>query len=342
MIKKLVMINDYTQFQYLCKKLALPHIFGLFGEEKFLISESLMQIKNMMFADIIDVNYDCLDGSKISFHDMMNSVNIVSFNAKKKIVIIRYAEKLSNIDFTMMNEYINIPNTRTCLIFVFESNINNNTTFIYLKNKIKFFNFAYLNKNELYNFIVDRMKIKKLILNKSVISMLMILIHNNLILLESILNKLQLLPSNIITLKDLHNNVYNNNVDYLFILVKYIICCKIKESLRILSKVFLLIKSPFKLIYLLAFQFRLIIKVKYMLSNHLSLYVIKQKYVIYNVDINVIISIAQKYSMMYHCNRLIHLSKLDLFIKTQQCHNIWLILERTIIVLCNVNNCYLL
>lgn len=332
------MPKKYKNWLDLVSQNNYPPVLGIGGEEKFLVNEAIRAIKNVFCTDMLSCfNIDTVTAKTFSMRQIISYAEIFSLALSNRLVIVNDADSVSKESNILLEKYLKSPNPRSVLLFIFDKfDLKNKLQSELIANKI-FYSFDHPNDRDMINIIRERTNKYRLIASKDIIDLLRIEIGNNISLLERALEKLALVCNNrIVTKKMIEDQiaqvVFQDSFDLVHALV-------LKDKRRVIENCIKLKKrheNPINLIGLIAWQFRIILKVKIYMSNGLNESEIASKLNLYGFRLRIAIEAAKFTNVKLQIKHIGDLVELDRKLKTAKI-SLWLIFDSAVMQLCD--NC---
>ena len=329
------MSQNYNKFIKLFENKKLPMIIGLAGVERSLIFKALDMLKKNAFEKILDFNFNCFDADKVNIDDIIISANTIPLLSSKRFIEVRNAEKINIFNFKKIENYFKNPNPTTCLVFIFEVEMNlKNKIMLYLNKKSLLFNFMHPKNYEMHSIIIINAKKKGLKLQADAALALSLIINNNLTLLDNVLEKLKTATNcDKINVNNIIEHVANYSLQNIFELGRFVAIGNKEKALSSICLLRLDREIPLRIVGMLAWQFRLILKVRSMLDEGFSEFDIEKEFSLFGDNKKNVFSIAKKGSIAMHISKLSKLSILDSKLK-ESLVPAWFLLEKMIFELC--------
>ena len=330
------MTKNFNQFKYLSSNKQLPLIIGLSGEERWLIFNALNIIRKYNEIKLVDFNFHNFDATNVTIDDILISANTLPIISNIRLIEVYNADNIKKSDVEKLESYIKNLNICTFLVFIFESKIISNTTIMpYLDSKKFLFYFKKVKEYEMKKITLDMVKIKKLTITNDAISALLLIVNRNLIMLDNILSKLQIVKKcSKITSIDILKHVPDFYIQDTFELAIAIASCDVNRTFSIIYKLRLSNSIPSKIVPIIAWQLRVILKAKIMLDEDCIPILIAEKLSLFGANKKNVFDIANRFSLNVHIKRL---TTLNIFYSNfyKYSKNIsWLLFEYRVLELC--------
>ena len=100
---------DFRQLQQNLEKKAPPPLLFIFGDEDYLISESLSLVKSkVVTADSADFNYDQFFCGDVEMAKVVDTLETLPMMASQRLVMLRGVEKLKDKDWQTLGQPLNL------------------------------------------------------------------------------------------------------------------------------------------------------------------------------------------------------------------------------------------
>ncbi len=98
---------------------SLKPVYLIYGEEKLLLDEAVGRAKQIIVGrKTPEFSCDVFYAGKDSINSIISSAETYSFLSEKRLVILKEAEKLSELEISRLSSYLENPSPSTCLILV--------------------------------------------------------------------------------------------------------------------------------------------------------------------------------------------------------------------------------
>ena len=112
-------IWDFRQLQQNIDKKKLPSLVFVFGEEEYLITESLKLIKaHVVDEGTEDFNYDPFFAGDVEAAKVVDTVETLPMMSQRRLVVLRGVEKLKEKSWEQMFPIIDDPVSSCCFVIV--------------------------------------------------------------------------------------------------------------------------------------------------------------------------------------------------------------------------------
>lgn len=243
------------------------------GEEEYLKEEALRKIKETLIKlEFSQFNYDLLSGKEISGTELLNRLLTLPVGGEKRLVVIRDAQKLNPSIKEKIMEYLENPSQDACLILWAPQVDLKKKFYATIEKEGKSVVFHPLRDRELSLWVKDYLFLRKRRISGDALNLLVERVGNNLGEMAGELEKLliHVEQRNEINLGDVESLVGIVKSHTIFELTDAIGKKREKEALGILSRMMDGGTSATEILYMIARQFRLLLRTKDLLEKKLS------------------------------------------------------------------------
>lgn len=314
------------------KKFGQVMAFG--GSERVRIDEALLLIRQKVLTAAADFNHDRINGPESDFSSIVSAANTLPMMADMRLIEIRQAEGLKE-DLEPFLEYITAPCSTSILVLIFDH--------VDLRQKLPK---ALAAQNQLYVFdapkefempqiIAEYLKKHELKCSSEAANLLAITVGTDISFLENALLKLSVAVANKnVQADDIEKHLKGKNHDA-FTFGRLVANADKPRALTLLCNLQNEQEVPLKLVGLLAWQLRQILRCRSLFDQGLTASAIEKKLALFGQNKD-FLRIAQKGSLQWHIYRLTRLNVLDRELKSLP-GSPWLYFEKCIIDLCKLN-----
>ena len=304
----------------------LPLVLAVGGDERAYVDEAVDAIKKRVLNHtMVDFNFDVLSAKTMSFDDIVLTAKMLPVLADKRLVIVTESEALKGDEFALPH------NPTTVLLFVFDI----------LDTRLKFaktldllgvlYKFDHPKEREMLSLIQARAKERGFHMSQEVVQALYFEIGNNVLLLERAFEKLELSVEGVsVTVQDIGEQIAQAAFQDAFKLARAVVLGEKAEVARSLCELRKAQEVPLKLLGLLAWQFRIVLKVRAMLDEHCSVSEIGSKLNLFGDRLDTALKAAKIFSAEEHIQRLKKLYEVDKKLKSSRVPA-WLLLEEAVL-----------
>lgn len=292
---------DYTALEKSLDRNVISPVYLFYGEETYLRDKVIERFKTLVPSEVRDFNLDIVDGRECSVDEILSMANTLPFMSERRITIIRNADffktrrksksekeagtgegnsetesgvseeggeedKLSPFDDALIAYLENPPDT-TCLVFVTDSAEKRRKTYKLIAKKGQVVEFLPLKGRELNEWVSRRARQLGKVAEPAAVAILITAVGNNLQQLNSELAKLTCYShTEKISAADVELMVSRTAELNIFELVDAIGERNYKKAVRMTREMVFQGEPVFRLLFMIARQFRLIVKTKSMLD----------------------------------------------------------------------------
>lgn len=329
--------SDWLQL----RKTALPPVLAFGGQERAFVDEAIVDLKKITLQDgMADFNLEVLNGKSVSLDSIIGSANVFPIMSKQRLVIVKEAENLAADDLELLSEYIKSPAVTTVLVFIFD-NFDARQKIVKIFNDAKIcYKFEHPRDDDMLTLIKKRAHLHKLHCNDESAWALLMEIGSDLLMIERALEKLALAcKEGVISLEDVALQVSETRTIDAFVLAKAVAVGDRVKAISCLAKLKMSQEIPLRLVGMLAWQLRQILKAKIALDDGCSSYEMSKKLGVFGNRLQPVLQAAKQRTLKSHVTRLCKLRSLDKVLKSSKASP-WLCLERVVLQLCPINKNY--
>ncbi len=264
-----------------CKKLPCFLVIG--GSESFHIKRAVNYIRsNICLNGVYSINYERIDILQDNFQYVVNTLSSLPLIENRKRLIEVY---LSNIESLSLIHRINSDVKKliknNVLIFILEKKMFFQTLNFFENNNVIFF-FKKRKKWEVNKIIMKFLKEKQILLDENVINFLVMNFSGSFWYIDNILNKLQLIGNNrTFTINDIKEKIISENFTDVFSFSLAVVEGKKTLAMKLLFCLENRGEFPLKILGILSWHFRVVLKSIIFIQKGYSLSNISKKINIY-------------------------------------------------------------
>jgi len=162
------------------------------GKEEFLMDASLGEIKQSLITEgFEDFDYDLGYGGEVAFADILKKLQTPPFGSKKRLVVMKTLKKLPPSERQALADYLQSPNTSTCLVLVAPGEPDSDKFLNPLKKWASIIIFE-IEGTQITTAIADRARAKGLALEPGAAELIRELVGDSLLTVDSELEKLKI------------------------------------------------------------------------------------------------------------------------------------------------------
>lgn len=329
------MPKNYSDWLSLLQKPNLPPVVAVGGEERAFVDEALAEVRKRALAGgPADFNHDVLSAKSTSLDTIVASANALPMMAPLRLIEVRDAESLRADDFDRFEAYLKSPSLSSVLLFVFDG-IDVRQKFPKLLDGAgALFKFEHPREDQMLALVQKRAQKHQLHIGQEAAELLVMEVGADLLMLERALEKLALgCDLGQVTPQDVVEQVAQTRLLDAFALGRAVAMGDRKEAAIYLSKLKLAQEVPLRLVGMLAWQLRQVLKARLLLDEGMNEQEIGRSLNAYGDRLRPLLSAARKWRGEVHINRLTRLLDLDRELKSSRAPA-WLWLERVVFQLC--------
>lgn len=328
-------MKTWEDWQSLIQGGKIPPVVVLCGEEHALIEEALQEIrKRVLNPAVRDFNYDRLTGSDVSVRQVISTANMLPMMCERRLVEVKEAESVSAED-NEWDVYLKSPSPTTVLVLLFGQLDQRSKIFKTFDKSADVYQFAALKDPQAVSYVQAYARRLNLQIEREAAQGLVAEVGCNLLLLQQAVIKLQLVSKSTITTQDIGDHIASTRLEDAFKLASAIATADRQEAIRLLLGLQEDREQPIRLVGLLAWQLRQIVKARALLDQGASSIEIGKSLAVYGERQRLLLLAAQKMSLAFHVNRLTKLSWLDKELKSSRAPS-WDWMMRVVLQLCPV------
>jgi DNA polymerase-3 subunit delta len=309
----------------------------LVGSERYLKEKAINDLRlSILDSSSGELDYKVLHGVDTSADEILASVSVIPFFSSKRLVVVKSFEKLSKEDTTRLVNYIKNPNQYTCLVIdTMDGDILKDDPS--LASYVKVLKFSEPTDNEVSSWISKFVYSRNKSIEEEAIEILKELKGYDLLNLSQELEKLITYTGTRkkITVSDVEDLVGKSVMASAFDIAHAAAEMDTSKAVSIVYDLVSSGKKPYEIIGLLAWHFKTLLKINYLLSESRTEYSIMQDLRFPRKSAQAFFTQAALYSSEEIGSKLQILLEADLSIKRAR-YSPSLILEFAIIRLCLV------
>ncbi len=245
-------------------------LYYFYGEERYLQEKAIHSILDRWGEKINrGLNFEIFSGGSTPLSTIIDSARTVPFLGKKKVILIKEAERISTSGNDVLFTYLKKPNPRTTLIFTGSTiNFQGNSR-ISLNKTGLVREFRHPFPSEIPDWIKYMAKESGKSIEPRAIYLILELVGNRLQDIANEMEKLSLFVGERkeITSEDIEKVISSLRVESIFELTNSIGSRKLENALIVLSQLIKSGEPPLKILALISHQFRMITKARFLLDQ---------------------------------------------------------------------------
>jgi len=261
--------KNYPDWLKQATSLKLPPVLGLGGEERAFVDEALAEIKKRVLnTGLIDFNLDIISAKSNLLEAILSFAKALPVMAPLRLVLVTESDAIKADNLESFEAYLQTPNLSTVLVFVFDQ-VDIRLKFQKLLDTgAVFYKFDHPKEREMLALIKSRAKLRGLNIDDEAVLSLFLEIGNNLLMLDRAFEKLELsLDGTNITTAQISEQVAQTAFQDAFVLARAV---AVKDRVQVAKSLCELKKAqeiPLRLLGVLAWQFRIILKARLLLDD---------------------------------------------------------------------------
>ncbi len=323
--------SDWLQLQ----KSELPPVIALGGEERAFVEDAVAALKKRVLSlGLEDFNSDTLSGRSHTMDAIIGSANSLPIMASHRLVLVKDAEQIKTDDLELLENYLKKPSLTTVLVFIFDT----------IDCRLKFpkmldaagalFQFDHPREDQMLKLIQKRAERHQLHCDDETAFVLLMEIGADLMMLERALEKLAIAcESKKIGVQDIVDQISETRIMDAFALGKAVAVGDRIKAITCLAKLSMAREVPLKLVGMLSWQLRQVLKARVLLDKGLSENELGKELGVFGDRLKPVVVAARKWQTSTHISRLDRLYQLDKELKRSRAPA-WLWLERVVFQLC--------
>jgi DNA polymerase-3 subunit delta len=329
------MPKSYSDWQSVLQKGNLPPLMGFGGDERAFVDEALSEIrKRVLVSGLADFNHDVLSAKSVSADAIVGSANTLPVMAPLRLVEVRDADAIKGDAMGGLEAYLKSPSPTTVLVFIFDGIDVRQKFPKALDAAASVFKFEHPKEDQMLPLLKKRAQVHKLAFDAESASMLIMEVGTDLLMLERALEKLALgCEAGQVSVHDVMEQVAETRLVDAFALGRAVSMGDRKEAAICLAKLKMAQEVPLRLVGMLAWQLRQVLKARLLLDEGLGEQEIGRSLNAYGDRLRPLLSAARKWRTEVHATRLTRLTGLDRELKSSRAPA-WLWLERVVFQLC--------
>ncbi len=254
------------------KEIASVYLFS--GEETYLKEEVIEKISEILLnSENKDFNYDLIYADESNAQEIIYKAASLPFLSDKRLVIVKRADKLEQVEQKKLIAFLQKPVATTCLIFVTTGKVNLKTAFYANLGEVgESVVFWPLFDNQVPVWVKSKIKEKNKTITEDAVAYLQEAVGNELMKLSSQIEKLVIYSgaNNKITLAEVKEVIADIKSVDIYKMIDAISEKNKAISLKILSKLIQEGEEPVKLLWNIAFRFRNFLKAQILLERKVA------------------------------------------------------------------------
>jgi DNA polymerase-3 subunit delta len=332
------MPKAYSDWTALCKKGIFPSVIALCGDERALIEEAIATVRKQVLSQgLADFNHDRISAKSVSISRIIDAANALPVMADKRLVEVFDVEAISAEDVELMSAYVLSPNPSSVLLFHLQGIDSRQKLVKMLDEKGFSYKFEHPSLDQMPVIAINRARAHSLSIDLEVAQLIVMETGTSLLLLERALEKLSLVAvDGRVTPFDVAEQVAQMALQDAFALARAVATGDRSKAERYLAELEMAHELPLRLVGMLAWQLRQVLKARLLLDRGMADREIGRELSIYGDRLQPILMTARKWRKEIHVLRLSRLCQLDRELKSSRATS-WLWLEKMVMQLCPVS-----
>ncbi len=317
------MPKTYQDWQTQATNPKLPNVIGLGGDERIFVEEALEHIKSRCLSGgLVDFNFEQLSAKSVTPEQIWASASMLPVMADCRLVIVTEADAIKE-------EIPEKLNPSTVLLFIFDQ-LDARSKFQKSIDKT-LFKFDFPKERELPGIIRTRAKKHGLKLSDDAVNLLVMETGSSLMMLERAFEKLALIANDqIITPQIIEEQVAQTAFRDAFALSRAVILKDRAGAAKALAELKAAQEVPLRLLGVLAWQFRVVLKARLFLDEKRSASEIGSKLSLFGDRLDTVMKAARLLDTASQVKRLTSLAELDRTLKSSRAPA-WLIFDEAVL-----------
>jgi len=310
---------------------ALP-ILGLGGDERVFVEEALEGLKTKFLASgPVDFNFEHLSAKSASMDQILASAKALPMMAEYRLVIITEADAIKSDACELFETYEKDPNPSTVLVFVFDFIDTRSKLQKILESSKSLYRFDHPKEREMLGVIRMRAKLHKLNVSDDAANLLVMEIGTSLMMLERAFEKLALAcEDQVVTPALVEEQVAQTAFRDVFTLARAVILKDRALAAKALAELKAAQEVPLRLIGVLAWQFRVVLKARLYLQEKHSVSDVGSRLHLFGDRLDTILRAARLLDVSSQLRRLNSLTELDRKLKSWRASP-WLLFDEAVL-----------
>src|SRR3989338_71822 len=247
----------------------LPDVLAMGGEERAFVDEAVAEIKKRVLnSGLVEFNLDIISAKSHSLESILSLARVLPVMAPARLVLVTESESIKNDDLELFEVYLKSPNPNTVLLFLFDP-VDMRLKFQkLLDTQAVFYKFDHPKEREMLALIKSRAKLRGLSIDDEAVLSLFLEIGNHLLMLDRALEKLELsCEDKQVTLAQISDQIAQTALEDAFLLARSVVLRDRVQVAKSLCKLKKAQEIPLRLLGVLAWQLRVVLKVRLLLDE---------------------------------------------------------------------------
>ena len=335
MAKALSVDQFFTQLE----NQELPGVIAVGGAERAFVDDAVNVVRQKVLeGPMSDFNHDRKDGKSGHLQDVLNLANTLPMMAAKRLVEDQQAEDLGDVGLDALESYLKKPSPQTVLLFVFHKFDQRQKLAKLLAKYALTKRFEHPRERDMPDIVIQRAKRHALQLNEETAQAIALTVGTDIGFLERALEKLELVAEEGQVSWDMvSTHVADTHLEDAFAFGKAIAIADRKAALTHLNALMLNREAPLKLMGLVAWQLRQVVRARAYLDDGMPASEVTKELRAYGENGRVLVRAAKQFDLRVHRKRLSRLAHIDRKLKSSRASP-WRWMEQMIFELCPAQN----
>ena len=315
----------------------LPPVIAVGGAERAFVDDAVSVVRRRVLeGPMADFNHDRKDGKSGQIQDVLNLANTLPMMAAKRLVEVQQAEDLGDSGLDAFENYLKNPSLQTVLLFVFGKYDQRQKVAKLLSKYALTKRFEHPREREMPDIVLQRSRRHNLKMNEETAQAIALTVGTDIGFLERALEKLELVANEGHVSWDMvSNHVADTHLEDAFAFGKAIAIADRNAAIVHLNALMLNREAPLKLMGLVAWQLRQVVRARSYLDDGMPVSEITKELRAYGDNAKVLLRAARQFDIRVHRKRLSRLAHIDRKLKSSRASP-WRWMEQMIFELCPV------
>ncbi|MBH1989204.1 MAG: DNA polymerase III subunit delta [Myxococcaceae bacterium] len=322
------MPKTYADWLKQLTKPDLPRVLAFGGEERAFVDEAIEEIKSRFQGPFDEFNREILSLRRASCEQALLAARQHPFMAKERLLLLKDAETLKEEHLPALQQYLLEKNPTTVLVLIFEQIDFRQKIPKLLDASCDLYRFDHPKDREMASIIRMRAQTRGLRLNPDAVQQLQLELGPNLLLLDRALEKLELAyQDHVVTAEQVFEQVAQISYEDAFVLARAILMGNRSQVAKSLAHLKAAQEVPLRLLGVLAWQFRVVLRARLMLDEGETAQEVGSKLHLFGDRLDFALRMAKQLDADRQIERLTSLLKLDKSLKSSRA-NPWLLFDQ--------------
>ncbi|OGQ21156.1 MAG: DNA polymerase III subunit delta [Deltaproteobacteria bacterium RBG_16_71_12] len=329
------MARDPDTFLSIVEERELPPVVACGGVERVYTDDVVATVRRRALAGgLADFNHDRVSARDRSFSDIVALANTLPMMAARRLVEVRDAEALRDHDLPALEAYLRAPAKETVLLLLFGAIDLRAKAVKLIDQHALLCRFEHPRERDLPQHVARRARRHGLALDRAAVEALAATVGADLTLLERALEKLALVAEGgVVTAALVETHVADTHLEDAFALARAVAHGDRAAALRSLGSLQAAREEPLRLLGLLAWQLRQIVRTRALLDLGRGPQEVGRELSLYGDRLQAALGAARGGDAAAHAARLARLAGADRVLKGSR-QPPWLVMHRLVLDLC--------